>query len=350
MPNDDQPVRLSSGRPTTPDHSYSPAEGSAIPAPASRPPSNTGIETLPTAGELRIPSAQAPSSIRGRGQAARSLSPARSDGSEPTELKFSWLGRPPTPTVQMLGHDGGDDGDDSRGGNAPPSTSSRAAAAATAATSSPSDQRRLVAIALDRMGAAVVEVRDAFQRWVLPDGQAVTVARSTASPTRRSKSRRAVSFSDQEMAAGSSLGIKSSLSTSKEAMMRALAELRLPLKTAERFCDGAGGGEESGTVTFSDFVGRYAAASGLVKETVPPGKRGGGEVWVEGSGGVWVAVPFKKCLHARKIFDGEVAKGTGDRDTGSNSDDDGKTKSIAVGVASVVRPKRVEDPCGCPLG
>ncbi len=265
-----------------------------------------------------------------------------SDGSEQAESKLSWLGRPPTPTAEMLGHDGVDDDDDDRDGSAPASSSSRAAAAADMAdASSPSDQRRRVAIALDRMGAAVVEVRDAFQRWVPRDGHAVAVAaaRSMSSPAPRSRSRRAVSFSDQEMAAGSSLGNKMSLSTSKEAMVRAMAELRLPPETAETFCKGVGGSEASGKGTFSDFVSRYAAASGLLKETVPSGKNGGGEVWVEGLGGVWVAVPSKKCLDARKVFDGEVARGTGDRDTDSNSDNGGEIQSIAAGEATVVRPR-----------
>lgn len=313
-----------------PSHDYtsSPAEDLTIPSPASRPPSNTGVHPLSTARERKIPPAQAPSSIKDRVQAARTISPARSDddGSEQAEPQFSWLGRPPSFLAEKFGHDGGGDESDHRDGSAPTPTLLGTAAAAAAALS-PSDQRRLVAVALDRMGAAVVEVRDAFQRWVPREEQAVAVAataRSNSSPTRRSKNKRAVSFSSQEMAAGSSLDNKTNVSTSKEAMMNAMAELRLPPATAEIFCEGAGGGDASATITFSDFVGRYAAASGLLKEPASSGKVEGGDVWVEGSGGVWVAVPFKKCADARKIFDGKVAKSAGDRNKESKSDDVGK--------------------------
>jgi len=96
-------------------------------------------------------------------------------------------------------------------------------------------------------------------------------------------------------------------------------------------------------------VGRYAAASGLSKETVPSGKKSGGEIWAEGSDGVWVAVPFKKYLDAWKTFDGEVAKGAGDRDTESKSDNGGEIILSRWGVASVAHPKRLQAPCRCHL-
>lgn len=116
-------------------------------------------------------------------------------------------------------------------------------------------------------------------------------------------------------------------------MVSAMAELRLPLETAEAFCEGVG--ENSGesaaaepgrrvAVTFSDFVERYADASGLLRETASSGgKKRGREVWVEGHAGAWVAVPAKECKGARRVFDGQVATRDEDQDQENKSDDGG---------------------------
>lgn len=241
-------------------------------------------------------------------------------GGVQADPKFSWLSRPSPATTERF--DQAEDNDDStdRDENGPSSTPSRsaatsaaAAAAATAPALSPRAQRGRVATALDRMGAAVMEVRDAFQRWVPHEGPSVAAARSSSN---QAVNKRAVSFSD---------GNKTSLAGLKEAMVRAMTDLRLPLETATDFCERVGGGEAA--VTFSDFLSRYADASGLLKDISPSGNKGGRDVWVEGSAGVWVAVPLKELRDARREFDEQAAK-QADQDQGSKSDDEGELVEV----------------------
>lgn len=198
---------------------------------------------------------------------------------------------------------------------------------------SPHEQSARVAVALDRMGASVVEVRDAFQRWV-PHGRAA--ARSSASRAQRAKKKKTVSFSDSETAAEGGSDDDRTAALSKEGMMHAMAELRLPLETAEQACDGAGGGRATtgrGACTFSDFVCRYADASGLFKETTSSGKKNIGEIWAEGPGGMWTVVPLNECKGARRIFDEQAAE----HNQEDKSDDGGK---IPIGPSGRWRRSR----------
>ncbi|CAM9612678.1 unnamed protein product, partial [Hapterophycus canaliculatus] len=176
-----------------------------------------------------------------------------------------------------------------------------------AAALSPREQRARVAIALDRMGAAVVEVRGAFQRWVPGGARPATAGRVQASPARRAIRKRTVSFSDS-ITVTTPADTKANLANVREAMVWAMTELRLPLETAEDICEGAGVQRENGEetpvpVTFSDFVGRYAAASGLLREASPDERKGSREVWVEGPGGAWIAVSPKEYKVAWNAFD-----------------------------------------------
>lgn len=142
---------------------------------------------------------------------------------------------------------------------------------------SPQVQREHIATALDRMGGAVVEIRDAYQRWV---------ARKTV---------------DAESAAHmpSTMRVHDTKDKFKceAGAIRAMTELRVPMEMAEVACEGVG--SLLSYISFSEFVGRYAGAAGLVENT--PCREG--EVWVEGPGGVWVQMPAI-CLHgARAVFD-----------------------------------------------
>lgn len=177
----------------------------------------------------------------------------------------------------------------------------------------------------------MVEVRDAFQRWVPHEGPSVAGVRSSSS---RANNQRTVSFSDPDMAAASSDGNKTSLAGLREAMVRALTDLRLPLQRAKDFCEGAGG--DGAAVTFSDFVSRYADASGLSKETTPSGNKEGREIWVERSAGAWVAVSLHELKDAQRAFDDQVAKQE-DQDQESKSSDGGELMEDDAGVGVCFR-------------
>lgn len=247
--------------------------------------------------------------------------------------KFSWLGGQASGPTKRNSDDEEDNDNrmvhrlgarvnlDAAGEDSAPPRGPAALASRSAPLLSPHEQRARVAVALDRMGASVVEVRDAFQRWA-PRGRAA--ARSSASSAQRAKSKKTVSFSDSETAAEGGPDDDRTAALSKEGMVHAMAELRLPLETAEQACDGAGGdGATTGRAacTFSDFVCRYADASGLLKETTSSGKKSQGEIWAEGRGGMWTAIPLNECRGARIIFD-EQAEEHNQED---KSDDGGKT-------------------------
>lgn len=245
----------------------------------------------------------------------------RSSGGAQADPKFSWLGRPSPARTEILDVDEDKNGSIDRDESGPCSASLLAAASGAAATVagdlSPRAQQERVATALDRMGAAVVEVRDAFQRWVPREGPSVAAVRS---PSSRTNNKRAVSFSDPKRKAASSNGDKTSLAGLQAAMVGAMTDLRLPIQTAKNVCEGAGG--DGPTVTFSDFVSRYADASGLLKEMEPSDKKGGREIWVEGSAGAWFAVPPKELKDARRVFD-EVLAEQEDQDQESKNSSDG---------------------------
>lgn len=114
---------------------------------------------------------------------------------------------------------------------------------------------------LDRMGGSVVEVRDAYRRFV---------SREPTEDAPEVESR----------------------------AIRAMVELRVPPEVAEAACRGAG--SDLGRVSFSEFVARYAEASGLAGEVVP---RRGGQVWAEGPGGRWVRALPSQLGEARSAFD-----------------------------------------------
>eukprot|EP00903_Cladosiphon_okamuranus_P006300 g6178.t1 len=127
--------------------------------------------------------------------------------------------------------------------------------------------------------------------------------------------------------AASSDGSKTSLTGLKEAMVRAMTDLRLPLQTAKDFCKGAGG--DGAAVTFSDFISRYADASGLSKEATSSDKKGSREIWVESSAGAWVAVSLKELKDAQRAFDEQVAKQEDqDQESKSMDEDFGVEKSL----------------------
>ncbi|CAM9744831.1 unnamed protein product [Scytosiphon promiscuus] len=286
------------------------------------PQSEHGFDTPATAKSKTSP-AEDNDGIAKSIQEERKRSPKRNRGGDmPSDKTSSWLGRSASVSdrrgsrldgIAVL-HEAGQTSDLSR-------------TASPAAALSPREQRARVAIALDRMGTAVVEVREAFQLWVPSAGQAAQSARPPTSPARRTR-KRTVSFSDSKTTEAAAPGdIKAHPANVKEAMVRALTELRLPLETAEAFCDGVGVQQETGedprvSVTFSDFVGRYAAASGLLREASSADRKRSGDVWVEGSGGAWVAISRKECKVAKKVFDEEVVGTNPGRDTKEESDDE----------------------------
>lgn len=310
---------------------YSLVGGSRSPAPAARSQNNARFDPLSTNREPeKLPASD---STKSKTQESTVSSASSGDGAQANQ-KFSWLSRPSHAATERFNQD--DDNNDSidRDGNRPSSTPLRSAGTGTAAAAadvvtgalSPHEQQERVATALDRMGAAVVEVRDAFRRWVPHRGSSVAAERP---PSSRAQNTRAVSFSAPEIMAASSNRNQTKLSGLKEAMVRVMTDLRLPLDTAKTFCEGAGG--VGVAVTFSDFVSRYADASGLLKETKLSGGRRGREVWVEGSAGAWVNIPLKELTDARRVFREEAAKQE-DQDQESKSDDGGDvTEVVQVG-------------------
>eukprot|EP00752_Nemacystus_decipiens_P008770 g7826.t1 len=212
---------------------------------------------------------------------------------------------------------------------------------ATARTGLETEKHGRVATALDRMGAAVVEVRDAFQRWVPHEGPSVAAVRS---PSSRTNNKRAVSFSAPEKKAALSNGNETSQAGLQEAMLRAMTDLRLPRQTAKAFCEGAGA--DGVAVTFSDFVCRFADASGLLKELASSDKEGGRTVWVEGSAGAWFAIPLKDLKDVQRVFDEQIANQE-DQDQESKSSDGGfraeesLAKENAIVALKCLRPEVV---------
>lgn len=201
------------------------------------------------------------------------------------DSRLLWLGRRPLDTQES------DDGLD-RG-----LTRARGEQEDHAVTKKTPGQRHdRVATALDRMGAGVVEVRDAFQRWV--------PWRREAEATRDTRNHTAA------VATSSAKNEKHEISGSiaddlEEAMVNAMVELRIPQRTAQAFCEGVAAGAsaaEGDTVSFSDFVGRYADAAGLLREKTSTCRPGGG-VWAEGPGGVWVEVSRRELAGAKDVFD-----------------------------------------------
>ena len=340
VPHDESPLQLLPGgpaapteldgsrQPESPTRSDSPAGGSRTPAPAARSPSNTRFGRLSTVCEPSEPSARASDRVERAAQESGG-SPVRSRAGVQADPKFSWLSRPSPARAERSDPD--EDEDDGIGRDESGPTSTPLGSAATAATGrdlSPRAQQGRVATALDRMGAAVVEVRDAFQRWVVSEGPSAAAVRS---PSSRTNMKRAVSFSDPETKAAAPTGNKTSLAgLPEEAMVRAMTDLRLPLQTAKDFCEGASG--DGAAVTFSEFVSRYADASGLLKEVTPSDEKGGRVVWVEGSAGGWFAVPRKDLKDARRVFD-EHLENQEDQDQESESSDGGEP---AEGHAVVV--------------
>lgn len=268
------------------------------------------------------------------------------------DVKFSWLGNRPLGGATVAGsHRDYDSGDLLRSG-APNTTSkdelgptssrtlSRVAAAAAMAlsphrsgkqgagrsllppSSSREQQRARVATALDRMGAGVIEVREAFQRWVPGAQRAPAMGPQNDDPGHSGRQARPAkplvgSSNHRVKALGSAKAtIIPEASTMGVAdlnggVSRAMQELRLPLETAAAFCqETAGGGVEAGPpeeLSFSEFVSRYAGAAGLLTES-PAHGREGGEVWVEGPGGRWVAISRRKSECARRVFDEQAAE------------------------------------------
>lgn len=173
---------------------------------------------------------------------------------------------------------------------------------------SESEQRIRVATALDRIGAGIVEVREAFQRRVPLRRQATDVKQDA---TRTSISRlRNTRYDNPEEHVAHESGVE-------EAMVRAMTDLRLPVEIAKKCCDGIGAASVAkGTPTFSEFVERYAIGAGLLKEPLD-GERG--QLWAEGPGGMWVAVSPESLARARAAFDEQATTREGDtksNDTG----------------------------------
>lgn len=132
----------------------------------------------------------------------------------------------------------------------------------------PTKKRDRVALALDRMGGAVVEVRDAYQRWVSQD-----IIDGINEPNNTDEAERAATS--------------------------AMAQLRLPMKLAGAASKGIGA-PTIRTLSFSEFVGCYAEAAGLLKH-VPDSTESW--VWVEGPNGTWIALSTGRLRGARAIFD-----------------------------------------------
>lgn len=177
--------------------------------------------------------------------------------------EFSWLGRTSDDGSGDV-HRGGSSSPDAHGIRLMrPRTVSLTDGGTQYGAFSPRTRRERVATALDRMGGVVVEVRDAFQRWLADGGRMnETVARDIA-------------------------------------VARAFAELRLPVGAATGVSK-AVKATEVGSVSFQEFLFRYAEAAGLLSET--PG-RGGEHVWAEGPGGLWVVVASERLVGLRVAFD-----------------------------------------------
>ena len=214
------------------------------------------------------------------------------------------------------------------------------------------EQRSRVAIALDRMGAAVIEVREAFQRWVPQTRRPHDVGPKHVGTERQGRKTRAkdepggvakslvghgkreVHHSDSAKRVTPEAAVD--VADLKGGVMRAMMELRLPVETAEYFCNKTDGVDEApaGEISFADFVALYADAAGLLTESAHDRK--GGEVWVEGPGGRWTAVSRKESEGARRVF---FEKAT-EQEQETKSDD----TSDAGGKAALVICTRARDP------
>lgn len=194
-------------------------------------------------------------------------------GGRPLATDFSWLGRDSTAVSNKRPDGGGTNVNNNRSLRATvhrpsPIKGLVGQESVRFLDLSPGEKRERVAIALDRMGGAVVEVRDAFERWVTP----VIVNNYTD-----------VSNTD-------------SIAT---AVTSALTELRLPTKVATEASKGAGA-KHLGSVTFSEFVARYAEVAGLEKTMSDSGET---PVWAEGPEGIWVPLSPERLAGTRAVFD-----------------------------------------------
>ncbi|CAN0575503.1 unnamed protein product, partial [Ectocarpus sp. 12 AP-2014] len=168
-----------------------------------RPPINAVLDRPSSVGESRT--SPAPDGFKNGRQGGKKTSSAQGGGGVQGIQKFSWLGGQASGTTKRNSDDEEDNDNrvahrlgarvnlDATGEDSAPPRGPAARASRSAPLLSPHEQRTRVAVALDRMGASVVEVRDAFQRWV-PRGRAA--ARSSASSAQRAKSKKTVSFSD----------------------------------------------------------------------------------------------------------------------------------------------------------
>lgn len=184
---------------------------------------------------------------------------------------------------------------------------------------SPQEKRTRVETALDRMGAGVIEVRDAYERWVRPRRRVATgTARDGADISDRSgRLAELPGQAGSDVAAPPSVAAKptsnhldsGNLNEHKyleKAFMDAMVELRLPAETAHTFCREAGPiivalATGTGPISFSDFVERYAEAAGLLAGS-SPSERKGPTIWAEGPRGMWMAVAFRDLSAASAAF------------------------------------------------
>ena len=304
-------------------------------------------------------------------EATKELGHAASPLPSAGDAKFSWLGHRPLRAAAVARLDGNDvsgacprsgvhntTSKNDVGATSSSSSLSRAAAAAAALALSPhrpekqganrplplsfarEQQRARVATALDRMGAGVIEVREAFQRWVPGAGIPGIGPTSVERGHNRqwAKSGRGVPSVSAESLVGSGkrgvsipdsakVNLPEAPSTMGAAdlnggVLRAMQELRLPLEIAAAFCKKTAGGAEAAPaeeMLFSEFVSRYADAAGLLAESSARDRKGG-EVWAEGPGGRWVVVSREESEGVRRVFD-EQAAAQGGQET--KSDDGG---------------------------
>ncbi|CAM9542999.1 unnamed protein product, partial [Ectocarpus sp. 12 AP-2014] len=346
-----------SRQPPPPAYASPPRADSRTPS-LRRPPINAVLDRPSSVGESRTP--PVPDGFKNGRQGVQKTASAQGGGGMQGIQKFSWLGGQASGTTKGKSDDEEDNDSrvahrlgarvnlDAAGEDSAPPRGPVALASRSAPLLSPHEQRARVAVALDRMGASVVEVRDAFQRWV-PRGRAA--ARSSASSAQRAKSKKTVSFSDSETAAEGGPDDDRTTAICKEGMVHAMVDLRLPLETAEQACDGAGGdGATTGRAacTFSNFVCRYADASGLLKETTPSGKKSQGEIWAEGRGGMWTAIPLNEWRGARIIFD-EQAKEHNQEDKSNDGVLSLEQSLDKEGAIATLERLRVENPDGVAL-
>lgn len=196
--------------------------------------------------------------------------------------------------------------------------------------SSPEESAR-VAAALDRMGSGVVEVREAFQRWV---PQSLRKEGVTSDAAGQGTGRRArvnpptvarLSPTGGGRRQPDDGGVSNSDTDVERAMTNAMMELRVPEEIAQEICNGAGvTASAAGGVSFACFIERYAEAAGLLKET---SGRSRGEVWAEGPGGLWVELPHKDLAGASAIFD----EGAVEEEAETKSDHGGEYEGGNVG-------------------